>query len=169
MQSVWTSLSSETLKLPWERGFWDRFLDPNTSVMDMLGKGFKRPLPAPVIQESGSASSREVERRVFPKPFQEVKGFLQHVRDIPERSWQEEREAMWETSVRRWVALTDTWLPESSTLIAALHNCKTFKEKAQIHGGCFLQQVTSDFDEASEQFAETLHCFARGWCQVSLR
>ena len=132
VQSAWKSLSAETFKLPWERGFWDRFLDPNTSVMDMMGKGFKRPLPAPVIQDSGSASSREVERRVFPRPFQEMKGFLQHVRDIPERSWQEEREAMWETSVRRWVALTDTWLPESSTLIAALHNCKTFKEKAQI-------------------------------------
>ena len=132
VQSAWKSLSAETFKLPWERGFWDPFLDPNKSVMDMMEKGFKRPLPAPVIQDSGSTSSSEVERRVFPRPFQEVKSFLQHVRDIPERSWQEEREAMWETSVRRWVALTDTWLPESSTLIAALHNCKTFKEKAQI-------------------------------------
>ena len=108
-------------------GFWTL-----THVMDMMGKGFKRPLPAPVMQESGSASSRKVEERVFPRPFQEVKGFLQHVRDILERSWQEECEAMWETSVRRWVALTDTWLPDSSNLITALHNCKTFKEKAQI-------------------------------------
>ena len=113
-------LPAETFKLPWERCFWNRFLDPNSSAMDMLGKGFKRPLPAPVVQEPGSASSVEVERRVFPKPFQEVRGFLQHVRDIPERSWQGEREAMWETSVRRWVALTDTWLRESSTLIAAM-------------------------------------------------
>ena len=132
VQSAWKSLATENVKLPWERGFWDSFLDPNTSVMDMLGRGFKRPVPAPVLQESASASSVEIERRVFPRPFKEVKSFLQHVRDIPERSWQEEREAMWETSVRRWVALTDTWVPESSNLIAALHNCKTFKEKAQI-------------------------------------
>ena len=131
-QSTWESLAAETVKLPWELGFWDKFRDPNTSVMDMLGKGFKRPVPAPVLKETSSASSVEIERRVFPRPFKEVKGFLQHVRDIPERSWQEEREAMWETSVRRWVALTDTWIPESSNLIAALHNCTTFKEKAQI-------------------------------------
>ena len=138
VQSAWKSLSAENFKLPWERGFWDRFLDPNQSVMDMMGKEFKRPLPAPVIQESGSASSREVERRVFPKPFQEVKGFMQHVREIPGCSWQEELGAMLETSVRSWVALTDTWLPESSTLIAVLHNCKTFKEKVYN----FLKQET---------------------------
>ena len=100
--------------------------------MDMLGRGFKRPVPAPVPIVTASASSVEIERRVFPRPFKEVKGFLQHVRDVPERSWKEEREAMWETAVRRWVALTDTWISESSNLIAALHNCTTFKEKAQI-------------------------------------
>ena len=96
------------------------------------GKEFKRPLPAPVIQESASASSREVERRVFPRPGQEVKCLMQRVRDIPGRSWQEERGAVLQTSVRSWVMLTDTWLPESSTLIAVLHNCKTFKEKARM-------------------------------------
>ena len=63
--------------------------------MDMLGRGFKRPVPAPVPMETASASSVEIERRAFQRPFKEVKGFLQHVKDEPERSWQEEREAMW--------------------------------------------------------------------------
>ena len=87
---------------------------------------------APIWQGSESAPSAEVDRRVFPKPFQEVKGSLQHVRDVPERSWREEREAVWETTVRRWVVLIDDWLPDCSALVTALHNCSTFKEKAQI-------------------------------------
>ena len=132
VQSAWKSLVAETPKLPWERNFWEKFLDPAVSAMDMLEKGFKRPLPAPIWEDTNSAPSTEVDRRVFPKPFKEVKGFLQHVRDIPERSWREEREAVWETAVRRWVALTDDWLPDCSALVTALHSCSTFKEKAQI-------------------------------------
>ena len=132
VQSAWKSLAAETPKLPWDRNFWDKFLDPIVSAMDMLEKGFKRPLPAPIWEDDTSAPSTEVDRRVFPKPFKEVKGFLQHVRDIPERSWREEREAVWETAVRRWVALTDDWLPDCSALVTALHSCSTFKEKAQI-------------------------------------
>jgi len=107
VQAAWKSLATEVPKLPWERNFWDKFLDTNVSAKDMLERGYKRPMPAPFRQDSQSAPSAEVERRVFPKPSQAVKGFLQHVRDIPERSWQEEREAVWETAVRRWVALTD--------------------------------------------------------------
>ena len=132
VQSAWKSLTAETPKLPSERNFWEKFLDPTVSAMDMLEKGFKRPLPAPIWEDTNSAPSTEIDRRVFPKPFQEVKGFLQHVRDIPERSWREEREAVWETAVRRWVALTDDWVTDCSALITALHHCSTFKEKAQI-------------------------------------
>ena len=132
VQSAWKSLTHEGPKLPWESNFWERFLDPNVSAMDLMDRGYKRPAPAPFFQEPSGASAVEVERRVFPKPFQEVKGFLQHIRDIPERSWKEEREAIWETSVRRWVALTDTWTPGCSRLVDALHGCHTFKEKAQI-------------------------------------
>ena len=132
VQSAWKSLSQEGPKLPWESNFWERFLDPNVSAMDMLERGYKRPAPVPFFQEPSTASAEEVERRVLPKPIQEVKGFLQHIRDIPERSWKEEREALWETSVRRWIALTDAWAPGCSRLVDALHGCPTFKEKAQI-------------------------------------
>jgi len=167
VQSAWKSLAAETPKLPWERNFWDKFLDPNVSAMDMLEKGFKRPLPAPIWEDDTSAPSTEVDRRVFPKPFKEVKGFLQHVRDIPERSWREEREAVWETAVRRWVALTDDWLPDCSALVTALHSCSTFKEKAQILVDVFynkapqtlmkrvnsLQKICSAFEGRKDPFS----------------
>ena len=60
---------SRERQTPLGTGLLGQFLDLNQSVMDMMGKEFKRTLPAPVIQESGSASSREVERRVFSKAF----------------------------------------------------------------------------------------------------
>ena len=33
VQSAWKSLPSHDVKLPWEQGFWDKFLDPNISAM----------------------------------------------------------------------------------------------------------------------------------------
>ena len=41
VQSAWKSLRPETPKMPWEESFWDRFLDPNISAMDMLEKSYK--------------------------------------------------------------------------------------------------------------------------------
>lgn len=132
VQSAWKRLAAETPKLPWEQSFWEKFLYTSVSAMDMLEKGFRRPLLALIWGDNSSAPSTKVARRAFPNPFQEVKGFLQHVRDVPERSGREEREAVWETPVRRWVALTDDWLPDCSALDTTLHNCSTLKEKAQI-------------------------------------
>jgi len=69
---------------------------------------------------------------VVPRKTHELKGFLQHIRDVPERSWREEREAVWEIAIRRWVAILDTWTPGDSDLLIALHDCAAFKDKAQI-------------------------------------
>jgi hypothetical protein len=55
VQSAWKSLAADTPKLTWERNFWEKFLDPNVSAMDMLEKGFKRPLPAPIWEDTNSA------------------------------------------------------------------------------------------------------------------
>ena len=51
VRAAWKSLQPTVPKLPWEGNFWDRFLDPNVSAMDMLESSFKRPLPAPVVSE----------------------------------------------------------------------------------------------------------------------
>ena len=89
VRSAWKSLSSESPKLPWEGNFWEDFLNPNVSALDMVERSFKRPLPAPVSDEQVGSSTVEVDHRVVHKPFKEIKGFLQHVRDVPERNWRE--------------------------------------------------------------------------------
>jgi hypothetical protein len=92
--SAWTSLQSEVPKLPWEQGFWNNFLDPTKTAMDCLHSGFKRPVPYHYEGGTASSSNPEVERRVVAKTFPSIQGFLKHIRDVPEKSWQEERDAL---------------------------------------------------------------------------
>ena len=130
--AAWTSLKAVEPKLPWESEFWEQFFDPKISAFDQLTRGFKRPQVFHHAGSSSDATEHEVDRRVFAKTFPEVKSFLKVVRDVPEKSWQEERDAMWETAIRRWVALSDSWTAEGILLVQALQVKESFTEKAQI-------------------------------------
>ena len=101
VSSAWTSLKADEPKLPWDGDFWNNFLDPLISVFDQMTRGLKRPMPYPEISVSASSDSSEVDRRVSAKSYPVVKNFLKNIKDITEKSWQEEREALWETAIRR--------------------------------------------------------------------
>ena len=132
VSSAWTSLQSEIPKLPREQDFWSGFLDPAKPVLEQFHKGFKRPLPFHYEGTSTSASKSEVDRRVVSKPYPGLQSFIKHIKDVPEKSWQEERDALWEIAIRRWVAVLDTCEAGDNLLILSLQ-CKTsFTEKAQI-------------------------------------
>ena len=130
--SAWTSLQSEVPKLPWEQGFWNDFLDPTKSALDCLHGSYKRPVPYHYEGVESASSNPEVERRVVARTFPGIQGFLKHIRDVPEKSWQEERDAQWEIAIRRWVAVLDECHPGETLLLHSLHSCTTFTEKAQI-------------------------------------
>eukprot|EP00435_Cladocopium_sp_Y103_P010168 s4526_g2.t1 len=130
--SAWQTLQTESYKLPWETDFWSQFLDPSVSAVEQLSKGYKRPVPVPPVEVSTASTEVEVDRRVATKSFPKIDSFLQHIRDVPEKSWQEEREAQWEIAIRRWVALLDTWSVEGSLLVHTIQTKPSFTEKAQI-------------------------------------
>lgn len=109
VQSAWQTLPTRELEMPWEGDFWSKFLDPNVSAMDLFTRGLKRPMPFHTEQSQTSSASAAVESRVVANQVVEVKSFLQHIRDVPIRTWREEREATWEVAVRRWVALLNQW------------------------------------------------------------
>ena len=132
VQSAWKSLPSKEPELPWEGGFWDNFLNPNVSAMDMLSKGIKRPAPFHAEPLQPGVKDTEVDNRVMAKQTVEIKIFLQHIRDVPIRTWKEEREAIWETAIRRWVILLDQWDACDNPLLVALQSKTVFVEKAQI-------------------------------------
>ena len=132
VQSAWKSLANKEMELPWEGGFWDKFLDPNIPAIELFTRGIKRPLPFHAEPSSSSAAVSEVDRRVMTAQTVEIKNFLQHIRDVPIRTWQEEREAVWETAVRRWVVLLDQWDAGENHLLLTLQSKATFVEKGQI-------------------------------------
>ena len=76
VQAAWKSLTAETPKLLWECNFWDRFLDPNVSAMDMLEKGLKRPLPAPIWQDSTAHPLQRLTEEFFQNRFKKSKVFF---------------------------------------------------------------------------------------------
>ena len=132
VQSAWKSLPNIELEPHWESDFWTRFFDPNTTALDMMTKGIKRPMPVPDASTTIECTEVEVERRIATKQTVEVKNFLQHIRDIPERTWREEREAQWEVAIRRWVALIETWEASEIPLAVSIQSKDSFQEKAQI-------------------------------------
>ena len=132
VSAAWNGLSAAEPKMPWETDFWEAFFDPTISAFDQLTKGVKRPMPYPMVDAKDSVAEVEVERRVASKPFPAVKSFLKHIKDVSEKSWQEERDAIWEMAIRRWVALLSSWDPDSAMLVHAVQQQESFKDKAQI-------------------------------------
>ena len=157
VQSAWKSLPSRELEMPWESGFWNKFLDPTVSAWDMMTRGIKRPAPfhvEPVIQE---ALDDTVDQRVIAKQTVEVKNFLQHIRDVPEKTWREEREAIWETAIRRWILLLEQWEVSEAPLIAAIQNKETFVEKAQIMVDVFYNKAPQTLMKRVNSLAKLCH------------
>ena len=134
VSSAWYSLQQDdkSTKQVWEQGFWNQFFDKSTAVMDLFSQRLKRPTPYDVPDFPGAESGIMVEQRTVSKPRFGGPDFLQHVRDVPERTWQEEREALWETAIRRWVSLIDSWTTDSCELVRVIHSGSSFREKAQI-------------------------------------
>ena len=75
VQSAWKSLPSREMEMPWESGFWDKFLDPNVSAVEMMTRGIKRPAPFHVEPMTHDVHDDTVEQRVMAKQTVEVKNF----------------------------------------------------------------------------------------------
>ena len=132
VQSAWKSLPNREIEMPWESGFWDKFLDPSISAFDMLERGVKRPMPFHAETLKPENKEDPVDKRVMARQTLEVSGFLQYIKDVPERTWREEREATWETAIRRWILLIEQWEAKDVPLLEALHSKTSFVERAQI-------------------------------------
>ena len=106
--------------------FLEQVLDPNVSALEMMTRGIKRPAPFHAEPLNHEVPVDTVEQRVMAKQTVEVKNFLQHIRNVPERTWREEREAIWEISIRRWIFLLDQWEAPEVPLIAAIQSKESF-------------------------------------------
>ena len=152
VDSAWKTLQSHGLKHFWEDSFWESFLDDRVEPVDVLTKSVKRPCPPPMVSDPDMEGVIEerISKRAAPSTGPD---FLRVVRDTPEQTWQEERDAKWETAIRRWVSLIDSW-NDSSRISKLIQDKSEFRDKAQILVDIF-------FNKAPQTLAKRVNSLGR--------
>ena len=160
VSSAWTSLQSDIPKLPCEQGFWSSFLDPTKPALESFYRGFKRPLPFHYEGNATSTSESEVERIVVSKTYPGLQSFIKHFKDVPEKSWQEERDALWEIAIRRWVAVLDTCEAGDNLLLISLQCETSFTEKAEILVDVFFNKAPQNLMKRANSLSKLCNSLA---------
>ena len=138
VSSAMNSLAPVGLKHFWENDFWSSMLDGNSNNIHGA-YNFHRPvnmMPLEIV-----ATSEPSNVKVAKEPTV-LRGFMECVRSLQIQSWQEEREALHDRAIRRWVHLLEAWDVEVK-IVACLRECGTFKEKAQILVDVFYNKAPS--------------------------
>ena len=127
LERAWNAIPGDKPALFWETGFWSQLFDNSGGAdLSVLQRDLKRPrvvgeleLDVPVSKQPKRNSAGNHE------DFHDV------VRDITIMDWREEREAKWETAIRRWRVSILSWNPHVriTQILASKDN---FKDQAQI-------------------------------------
>lgn len=127
VSSALNSLQSPSIRHFWENDFWGGFLSADSLLLpgtfNFNRPGLVKPL-AEVMHSSQASHSIIDEPRV-------VSGFLECVKSVQIMSWKEEREAIHEKAVRRWIAMLEVWSP-TVKIVECLNIEENFKCRAQI-------------------------------------
>ena len=138
VSSAMNSLAPVGLKHFWENDFWSSMLDGSSNNIHGA-YNFHRPvnmMPLEIV-----ATSEPSNVKVAKEPTV-LRGFMECVRSLQIQSWQEEREALHDRAIRRWVHLLEAWDVEVK-IVSCLRECGTFKEKAQILVDVFYNKAPS--------------------------
>lgn len=76
------------------------------------------------------------------KQPREVKDFHSVIKKLSIQSWKDERDAQWDTAIRRWRAMILTW-DESERIVEELVSRDSFKSQAQVLVDIFLNEAPS--------------------------
>ena len=102
------SLEPDRVEHFWEKGFWSNVFTDGNPVDSMFPKGLKRPLAffEPAVDGLSEDAGDIVREPKF------VSGSCHYSSVISsglQSSWRDEREAKWETAIRRWHSLIMSW------------------------------------------------------------
>ena len=128
-QQAWNTIESRQTMQCWESGFWANIFSDEDPVDIMFPKSLKRPFTA-LEQEHGDSGPS------FPPELQAPQmvvtcHFSKVVKHYAIQSWREERDAKWETAIRRWHALVLSWDP-SVAIVAAVARGADFRSQSQV-------------------------------------
>ena len=124
------SLEPDRVEHFWEKGFWSNVFTDGNPVDSMFPKGLKRPLAffEPAVDGLSEDAGDIVREPKF------VSGSCHYSSVISsglQSSWRDEREAKWETAIRRWHSLIMSWSSDA-VLIQTVLKGETFKEQSQV-------------------------------------
>ena len=140
VEKAWTQLQTSQLKAVWEDDFWSSIFDPSHNPFDIATRStLKRPVQH--VVNNVPTEEEDVLVRKLKNP-REMKDFHSVVKKQSIQSWRDERDAQWDTAIRRWRALILTW-DESERIVDELINRDSFKSQAQVLVDVFYNKAPS--------------------------
>ena len=127
VSAAMNSLAPVGLKHFWENDFWSSMFDGSGNTIHGA-YNFHRPVNMMPLEAVATSEPSNV--RVAKEPAV-LRGFMECVRSLQIQSWQEERDALHDRAIRRWVHLLEAWDGDVK-IVSCLSECETFKERAQI-------------------------------------
>ena len=133
LERSWQQLDAKPLQQFWERGFWaEIFSDNNAGSSTALTEslGLHRPLlPFSEMRTEDSVSAEEV--MVEHHKRLKLGSYMDVVSKCSIQTWQEQRDSVWETAMRRWHSCIMSWKGDDA-IIAMIQNKVDFKSQCQI-------------------------------------
>ena len=138
VSAAMNSLAPASLKHFWENDFWSSMFDGRG---DTIHGAYNFNRPVNMLPLEAVATSEPSSVKVAKEPTV-LRGFMECVRSLQIQSWQEERDALHDRAIRRWVHLLEAWDGEVK-IVSCLSECATFKERAQILVDIFYNKAPS--------------------------
>ena len=138
VSAAMNSLAPVGLKHFWENDFWSSMFDRSGNTIHGA-YNFNRPVNMMPLEAVATSEPSNV--KVAKEPAV-LRGFMECVRSLQIQSWQEERDALHDRAIRRWVHLLEAWDGDVK-VVSCLSESETFKEKAQILVDIFYNKAPS--------------------------
>ena len=138
ISAAMNSLAPVGLKHFWENDFWSSMFDGRG---DTIHGAYNFNRPVNMMPLEAVVTSEPANVKVAKEPIV-LRGFMECVRSLQIQSWQEERDALHDRAIRRWVHLLEVWDGEVK-IVSCLSECGSFKEKAQIIVDIFYNKAPS--------------------------
>ena len=108
LEKSWSRLEPNQFKQVWGDDFWSAIFSEGHDPLDaMMKQQHKRPFEP---ETCGVPPSEEVVQISQVGKSEKVReDFRQVVQNLSVHNWKEEREAQWETMIRRWTSMIITW------------------------------------------------------------
>ena len=133
LDTAWVALNNKQPKQCWETGFWGNIFSENAMSFQspvFSAPSFDRPAYVhdpvmEVVQDLDKPASSKQSKVVKPLSYMDV------VSKSSVQSWQEQRDEMWETAMRRWHSCIMHWKGDD-LIIKTIQGKESFREQCQI-------------------------------------